>query len=58
MYQQIKDEIPQLFLIASGGVSKMDDVEKLNDLHIDGVIIGKAIYEGKIDLKDLEPFLC
>lgn len=58
MYKQIKDEIPQLFLIASGGVSKMDDVEKLNDLHIDGVIIGKAIYEGKIDLKDLEPFLC
>ncbi|MDR0832741.1 MAG: 1-(5-phosphoribosyl)-5-[(5-phosphoribosylamino)methylideneamino]imidazole-4-carboxamide isomerase [Candidatus Symbiothrix sp.] len=42
-----------LHLIASGGVSGIEDVQKLDDAHIPGVIIGKAIYEGKITLKEL-----
>jgi phosphoribosylformimino-5-aminoimidazole carboxamide ribotide isomerase len=58
LYKEVKEQLPGLFLIASGGVSKMDDIEKLNDLKLDGVIIGKAIYEGKITLKDLEVYLC
>ena len=58
LYKEIKEKLPDLFLIASGGVSKMADIEQLNDLEIDAVIVGKAIYEGKVSLKDLEPFLC
>jgi len=41
-------------LIASGGVSSIDDINRLEDLGCDGVIIGKALYEGNISLKDLE----
>ncbi|TYA58966.1 1-(5-phosphoribosyl)-5-[(5-phosphoribosylamino)methylideneamino]imidazole-4-carboxamide isomerase [Formosa maritima] len=41
-------------LIASGGVSSIDDINLLEDLGCEAVIIGKALYEGKISLKDLE----
>lgn len=58
LYKKIKDEIPTLNLIASGGVSNIEDVYKLNDLNIEGVIIGKAIYEGKIKMDELKDFLC
>lgn len=58
VYSEIKNELPEMFTIASGGVSDIDDVEKLNDNNIDGVIIGKAIYEGKIQLEQLKKFLC
>ncbi|OGH19365.1 MAG: 1-(5-phosphoribosyl)-5-[(5-phosphoribosylamino)methylideneamino]imidazole-4-carboxamide isomerase [Candidatus Levybacteria bacterium RIFCSPHIGHO2_12_FULL_38_12] len=40
------------FLIASGGVSSLEDIKKLKELGVDGVIIGKALYEGKVDLKE------
>jgi len=58
LYVMIKKELPDLFVVASGGVSNIADVAKLNDLGIDAVIIGKAIYEGKIKLEELRPFLC
>ena len=58
LYKNIKNEIPNISLIASGGVSDISDVEKLNEMKIDGVIIGKAIYEGKIQLNELKRFLC
>lgn len=57
LYSEIKDRYPNLQTIASGGVSCMEDLEKLNESGIYGVIIGKAIYEGRIDLKDLKIFL-
>ncbi|WP_418513097.1 1-(5-phosphoribosyl)-5-[(5-phosphoribosylamino)methylideneamino]imidazole-4-carboxamide isomerase [Corallibacter sp.] len=41
-------------LIASGGVTSIDDINKLEDLGCEAVIIGKALYEGNIKLKDLE----
>lgn len=41
-------------LIASGGVSSIQDINKLEDLGCEAVIIGKALYEGKISLRDLE----
>ena len=41
-------------LIASGGVSSLNDLTNLQSIGCEGVIIGKAIYEGKITLKDLE----
>ena len=44
---------PNLYLIASGGVSSMDDIKALNAAGIPSVVFGKAIYEGKINLKEL-----
>lgn len=41
-------------LIASGGVSSIEDINKLEDIGCEGVIVGKALYENRIDLKDLE----
>lgn len=58
LYQQLKQAFPDLFLIASGGISSISDVHLLEDHHLDGVIIGRALYENKIRLKELERFLC
>ena len=44
---------PALHLIASGGVSSKEDIEALDAAGIPAVVFGKAIYEGKINLKDL-----
>ena len=41
-------------LIASGGITTIDDIYKLQDIGCEGAIIGKAIYEGRIELKELE----
>ena len=53
LYQKILEEVPNIKLIASGGVSSIDDLIQLSELGMDGAIVGKAIYEGKISLKDL-----
>ena len=57
MYIRIKKGQPSLFLIASGGISSMKDIELLNEKGLDGVIVGKAIYEDKISLKTLETYI-
>ena len=57
LYTEIKERFPSLFIIASGGVSSMDDILALHEAGIPAVIFGKAIYEGKITLKDLENFI-
>ena len=57
LYQEIRDDFPELKLIASGGVSGMEDLEILEKLKVYGVIIGKAIYENRITLEDLKKFL-
>ena len=57
LYQELKEAFPKLNLIASGGVSSIEDLEKLAVANTYGVIIGKAIYENAFTLKDLEPFL-
>lgn len=56
-YKEIQEKFPDLELIASGGVSSIDDIIKLSEASIPGVIIGKAIYEGRIELKDLAKLL-
>jgi phosphoribosylformimino-5-aminoimidazole carboxamide ribotide isomerase len=56
LYERLQIENPKLNIIASGGISCIDDVEKLNDMNIYGVIIGKAIYEGRISLNELAKF--
>jgi phosphoribosylformimino-5-aminoimidazole carboxamide ribotide isomerase len=53
LYCEILLHFPNLDLIASGGVSKIEDVFELEKIGCSGVIIGKAIYEGKISLKEL-----
>ena len=53
MYKKIMAEFPILELIASGGVSNISDVVALQEIGCKGVIIGKAIYEGKIAMKQL-----
>lgn len=57
LYEKMQDKFAQLHIIASGGVSCMDDITKLNDMNLYGVIVGKAIYEDKISLKELRKFL-
>jgi phosphoribosylformimino-5-aminoimidazole carboxamide ribotide isomerase len=47
------DAYPELHLIASGGVSSKEDIEALDAAGIPAVVFGKAIYEGRIDLKEL-----
>jgi len=46
-----------VMLIASGGVSSMDDLSRLKELGCEGAIIGKALYEGKIKLQELEKYV-
>jgi phosphoribosylformimino-5-aminoimidazole carboxamide ribotide isomerase len=53
LYKKILLSFPQLNVIASGGVSNMDDVYELKQIGVDGVIIGKAIYEERIRLDEL-----
>ena len=53
LYRNIVGKFPQLHFIASGGVSGLDDVHRLEDIGCKGVIIGKAIYEGRITLQEL-----
>ncbi|PHI18345.1 1-(5-phosphoribosyl)-5-[(5-phosphoribosylamino)methylideneamino]imidazole-4-carboxamide isomerase [Lewinellaceae bacterium SD302] len=56
LYGRIRQEQPEVKLIASGGVTDMNDVKALAALDCYGVIIGKAIYEGRISLKELVDF--
>jgi phosphoribosylformimino-5-aminoimidazole carboxamide ribotide isomerase len=54
LYKNIVQKFPALHFIASGGVSSIDDIYALQDINCAGVIIGKAIYEGRISLQDLK----
>jgi phosphoribosylformimino-5-aminoimidazole carboxamide ribotide isomerase len=53
LYKKILAEKPDMYLIASGGVSSIRDIELLHEAAIPAVITGKAIYEGKIKLAEL-----
>lgn len=52
LYAELADQFPALNVIASGGVSSLDDVKALSDMDIYGAIIGKAYYTGAIDLAE------
>lgn len=56
LYDKIQKQFPDLKLIASGGVSCMDDLERLDKMGVYGTIVGKAYYEGRISLKELASF--
>jgi len=56
LYKEIRDAA-EVYVIASGGVSSIEDIERLQEAKIPAVIFGKAIYEGRIQLKDLLRFI-
>jgi phosphoribosylformimino-5-aminoimidazole carboxamide ribotide isomerase len=57
LYQRILEQTKGLKLIASGGISTFDELPKLAELGCEGTIIGKAIYEGRISLKQIENYI-
>jgi len=57
LYKEILVAMPDLYLVASGGVSNIADIEALAEAQVPAVIFGKAIYEGKINMKELKRFL-
>ena len=57
LYQQIIAETKIVKLIASGGISTFEELPKLAEIGCEGVIIGKAIYENRINLKELEKYV-
>ena len=57
LYRQIMEAYPELHLIASGGVSCLDDILRLDEAGIPAVVFGKALYEGRITLKELSSLI-
>ena len=56
-YKEILKNFKNISLIASGGISVIQDLEELKSIGCEGAIIGKAIYENKIDIKSLTQFI-
>jgi phosphoribosylformimino-5-aminoimidazole carboxamide ribotide isomerase len=57
LYQKILEQVPHIQLIASGGIATFEELPRLAELGCEGTIIGKAIYEGRITLKQLENYI-
>lgn len=57
LYKDIMTAYPELHLIASGGVSSLDDILKLHEAGIPAVVVGKALYEGKISLREVSRYM-
>jgi len=57
IYRRLHHDFPRLNIIASGGITFLHEIEELDRSGIYGVIIGKAIYEGRIHLDDLAKFI-
>ncbi len=56
LYIQLSARFPDFKIIASGGVTQAEEIDKLNEKGLFAVIIGKAIYEGRITLKELDKY--
>ncbi|MDE6683488.1 MAG: 1-(5-phosphoribosyl)-5-[(5-phosphoribosylamino)methylideneamino]imidazole-4-carboxamide isomerase, partial [Muribaculaceae bacterium] len=57
LYLDLMERFPRLTFTVSGGISSMDDIRNLNDLGLSRVIVGKAIYEHRISLEEIENFI-
>ena len=57
LYKSIMGEFPEMKLIASGGVSSIDDIDALDKAGIPSVVFGKAIYEGRITMQELQKYI-
>lgn len=56
LYARLVKDFPGLYLIASGGVASLDDIELLKNRDVPAVVVGKAFYEGRISLSELGAF--
>ena len=56
VYSRLTSDYSNLAIIASGGVGSREDLDSLVETGVEGVILGKAIYEGKVSLKELSNF--
>ena len=56
LYARLQAKYPEQDIIVSGGISKMDDIRRLDEMNLRHVIVGKAIYEGRITLEELKQF--
>ncbi|PZU19703.1 MAG: 1-(5-phosphoribosyl)-5-[(5-phosphoribosylamino)methylideneamino]imidazole-4-carboxamide isomerase, partial [Chryseobacterium sp.] len=56
LYKEILSQT-SIQLVASGGISKIEDAYEMKEIGCSGTIIGKAIYEGRIELKELQKFI-
>jgi phosphoribosylformimino-5-aminoimidazole carboxamide ribotide isomerase len=56
LYKKLVTLFPSLKIIASGGVSSLQDLNELRRVNVEGVIVGKAIYEGRISLEEIKNF--
>lgn len=54
LYSALQNEFPEVDITVSGGISSLGDIERLDGMGLRSVIVGKAIYEGRITLKELE----
>lgn len=54
LYQKLLDHSPFIKLIASGGISSMKDIEELSKIKVESVVVGKAIYEGRINIDEIK----
>lgn len=57
LYAHLQEKYPGQDIIVSGGISSMDDIRRLNEMRLRHVIVGKAIYEGRITLEELKLWL-
>ncbi|MFN3998914.1 HisA/HisF-related TIM barrel protein [Algoriphagus sp.] len=57
LYKEIMERFPTIHIAASGGVRGIDDFKKLRDMGMKAAVFGRAYYEGKLSLNDLEKFL-
>lgn len=53
LYSKLKEQFPTLRIVASGGVSSIADIKTLNENGVESVVVGKAIYEGRISLEEI-----
>ena len=56
LYQSLIEKFPNMSIAASGGVRSIDDIKKLKDMGLYGLIVGRALYEGKIKVEELKEF--
>lgn len=54
LYRKLLDHSPIIKLIASGGISSMDDIQELSQLRIESAVVGKAIYENRISIEEIK----
>lgn len=56
LYQEVIAAVPELKIVASGGITSLEDIDRLEEIGCSGIIVGKAIYEGHIGLEELSKY--